>query len=299
MESETQPTLTLLTSPDWSDYRLLDSGRGSKLERFGPYTFIRPEQQAIWQPTLPEREWQAADGSFDAGESGDGGRWNLRPGVEEAWPMRYKNLRFWAQPTPFRHMGVFPEQANHWDWMTRLIAGANRPIRVLNLFGYTGLATLAAAAAGASVTHVDASKKTIGWARENQALSGLEDRPIRWILDDAVKFVRREVRRNAHYDGFVVDPPPFGRGPKGEIWRLEESLPALLEDCRTLLTDRPLFFVLTAYAIRTSALSMYYALRETMRDHGGKLATGEMVLVEQSGNHLLSTAIFARWEPGG
>jgi 23S rRNA (cytosine1962-C5)-methyltransferase len=298
MERHTQPTLTLLTSPDWNDYQLLDSGHGSKLERFGPYTFIRPEQQAIWQPALPARDWQAADGVFDTAESAEGGRWNLRPGVEEAWVMRYKGLKFWAQPTPFRHMGVFPEQANHWDWMTRLIAGANRPVRVLNLFGYTGLATLAAAAAGATVTHVDASKKTVGWARENQTLSGLDDRPIRWILDDAVKFVRREVRREARYDGFIIDPPPFGRGPKGEIWRLEESLPALLDDCRVLLSDRPLFFVLTAYAIRTSALSMYYTLRDTMRDHGGTLTTGEMVLSEQSGNHLLSTAIFARWEPG-
>ena len=290
--------LTLLTSPDWSDYRLLDSGRGSKLERFGSYTFIRPEPQAIWQPALPQREWQAADGSFDTGESAEGGRWNLRPSVEESWVMRYKGIRFWVQPTPFRHMGVFPEQANHWDWMAGLITSARRPVRVLNLFGYTGLATLAAAAAGASVTHVDASKKTIGWARENQALSGLDDRPIRWILDDAVKFVRREVRREARYDGFIVDPPPFGRGPKGEIWRLEESLPALLDDCRTLMSDRPLFFVLTAYAIRTSALSMYYALQDTMRGHGGTLTTGEMVLAEQSAKHLLSTAIFARWEPG-
>lgn len=298
MERRTQPTLTLLTSPGWNEYQLLDSGRGSKLERFGPYTFIRPESQAIWQPTLSEREWNAADGIFDTGDSAEGGRWNLQPSVEEAWVMRYKGLKFWAQPTPFRHMGVFPEHANHWDWMARLIAEAQRPVRVLNLFGYTGLATLAAAAAGAAVTHIDASKKTIGWARENQILSGLDDRPIRWILDDAVKFVRREVRRETHYDGFIIDPPPFGRGPKGEIWRLEEALPALLDDCRTLLSDRPLFFVLTAYAIRTSALSMYYALRDTMQDFGGIITTGEMVLSEQSGNHLLSTSIFARWELG-
>ena len=298
MERQTQPTLTLLTSPDWSDYRLLDSGHGSKLERFGPYSFVRPEPQAIWQPALPEREWKNADGVFNTGGDAEGGRWDLRPAVGQPWVMRYKNLQFWVEPTPFRHMGVFPEQANHWDWMTRLIVGARRPIRVLNLFGYTGLASLAAAAAGATVTHVDASKKTIGWARENQAVSGLDNRPIRWILDDAVKFVRREVRRGAQYEGFIVDPPPFGRGPKGEIWRLEESLPALLEDCRALLGEQPLFFVLTSYAIRTSALSMYYALQDTMRGYGGMLTTGEMVLSEQSASHLLSTAIFARWEPG-
>jgi 23S rRNA (cytosine1962-C5)-methyltransferase len=295
MKRKHQPELILLSSPDWQDYELVDSGAGSKLERFGQYRFVRPEAQAIWQPTLSQREWQAAHGAFVASDGQEGGRWRLRDDLPERWIMQYKDLRFWAQPTPFRHMGLFPEQANHWDWMRHLITEARRPTRVLNLFGYTGIASLAAAAAGASVTHVDASKKTNGWARENQLLSGLEERPIRWILDDALKFVRREVRREARYDGFIVDPPPFGRGPKGEIWRLEESLPALLNECRALFSDRPLFFVLTAYAIRTSALSLFYALDEILGDRRGVIATGEMVIEERSAGHVLSTAIFARW----
>lgn len=288
------PQFELLTSPDWQDYALLDSGDGVKLEQWGPYRFIRPEPQAIWRPALPQKQWDAAHASFHAtGE--ESGRWHFTRSVEDRWEMRYKNLRFWAQPTPFRHLGVFPEQANHWDWSSDLIRQARRPINVLNLFGYTGLASLAAAAAGASVTHVDASKKTIGWARENQAMSNLGDRPIRWILDDTLKFVRREVRRGARYDGIIVDPPPFGRGPKGEIWRIEESLPDLLNTCKQALSDRPLFFVLTAYAIKSSALGLYYVMQDLMRSYGGVLSTGEMVLGERSAGRLLSTAIFARW----
>lgn len=294
----TKPNLVLLDSPHWQDYELIDTGTGLKYERFGPYRFVRPEAQAIWQPTLAEHEWRKADAIFRADGEAEGGRWQFNRPIDERWQMRYKNLRFWTQPTPFRHLGVFPEQANHWDWMHSLITEAQRPIRVLNLFGYTGIASLAAAHAGANVTHVDASKKTIGWARENQALSGLEDRPIRWILDDALKFVRREVRRNAQYDGFIVDPPPFGRGPKGEIWRIEEHLPLLLNECRQIMSDRPLFFVLTAYAIRFSALGLYYVLHENMHDFGGSMTGGETVLAERSGGRLLPTAIFARWSAG-
>lgn len=291
----TKPNFILLDSPGWRDYELIDSGGGLKLERFGPYQFVRPEAQAIWQPALPEREWRKADAVFRADGEAEGGRWQYRRPIDERWQMQYHGLRFWAQPTPFRHLGVFPEQANHWDWMSNLIAEARRPIKVLNLFGYTGLASLAAAQAGANVTHVDASKKTIGWARENQALSGLDDRPIRWILDDALKFVRREVRRGARYDGFIVDPPPFGRGPKGEIWRIEESLPILLSECRQLFSSTPLFFVLTAYAIRFSALGLYYVLHENTLDYSGAIEGGETVLAERVGGRMLSTAIFARW----
>lgn len=290
-----QPHLVLLSSPDWEDYELLDSGNRSKLERFGPYRFVRPEPQALWRPALREKEWQTAAATFQATGEDEGGRWAMHRPIDDRWSMRYKQLRFWSQPTPFRHLGLFPEQANHWDWMAHLIRAAGRPIRALNLFGYTGLATLAAAEAGAAVTHVDASKKAIAWARENQALSKLEDRPVRWLLDDALKFVRREVRRGAEYDGFVIDPPPFGRGPKGEIWRLEESLPLLLSECRVLLSPQPLFTVLTAYAIKASALQLYYALDTMFEGFGGTLETGEMVLEERSAGHLLSTAIFARW----
>lgn len=296
MTHHTHPHFEFLASPAWTDYELIDSGAGSKLERFGPYRFVRPEPQAIWQPALPRKQWDAADAVFRAGDGQDGGRWHVQNPIPERWEMRYRDLRFWAQPTPFRHLGVFPEQANHWDWMTDLIDNSRRPANVLNLFGYTGIASLAAAAVGARVTHVDASKKTIGWARENQALSGLDDRPVRWILDDALKFVKREVRRGAQYDGIIIDPPPFGRGPKGEIWRLEESLPIMLDECRQLLSQRPRFVVVTAYAIKTSALGLYYLLRDMLGDLGGAFATGEMVNVERSAGRLLPTAMFARWE---
>lgn len=292
------PAYTLLSPARWQDYALLDSGEGAKLERFGKYTFARPEPQAIWSRALPASEWDAADGLFQGQgeENEEGGRWQFRRPIEDRWIMRYENIRFWVRATNFRHLGVFPEQASQWEWMDDLIRGAGRPARVLNLFGYTGLATLIAAGAGAQVTHVDASKQTIAWARENQALSKLEDRPVRWILDDALKFVQRETRRGAKYDGLIIDPPKFGRGPKGEVWKLYESLPTLLATCRLLLSERPLFAVLTAYAIRTSALSLLYALDEMCEGHSGSLACGEMVNVEQSAGRLLSTAIFARWE---
>ncbi|HEX6290044.1 MAG TPA: class I SAM-dependent methyltransferase [Herpetosiphonaceae bacterium] len=295
MRQKRQPEFVLLTSPDWTDYELKDSGAGRKLERFGPYSFVRPEPQAIWQPILPRKEWDAAEAVFRTDAEADGGRWYFHETIEPRWTMRYKGISFWVQPTPFRHLGVFPEQANHWDWMYRLITDAGRPVRVLNLFGYTGLATLIAAHAGAHVTHVDASKKGIAWARENQALSRLDSAPVRWILDDALKFVRREARRGAQYDGFIVDPPPFGRGPKGEIWRLEESLPELLDECRKLFTPKPLFVVLTAYAIKISALGLYYALDDMLKGYGGLLVSGEMATVERSGGRYLSTALFARW----
>ncbi|MBV9789462.1 MAG: class I SAM-dependent methyltransferase [Chloroflexi bacterium] len=295
MRHNRQPEFVLLSSPDWTDYELRDSGAGKKLERFGPYHFVRPEPQAIWQPNLPRREWDKAEAAFRTDADADGGRWFFHKPIDERWIMRYKGINFWVQPTPFRHLGVFPEQANHWDWMHTLIQAEQRPVKVLNLFGYTGLASLIAAHAGASVTHVDASKKGIAWARENQSLSKLDAAPIRWILDDALKFVRREVRRGAQYDGIVVDPPPFGRGPKGEIWRLEESLPELLGECRKLLSPSPLFVVLTAYAIKISALGIYYALDDMLQGYGGEMVGGEMVTVEQSGGRYLSTAVFARW----
>lgn len=214
-----------------------------------------------------------------------------------------QSLRFWAMTTYGRHLGVFPEAAAHWDLIAELIYGAMNssggpaaePVAVLNLFGYTGLATLAAAAAGARVTHVDASRKSVNWARENQSLSGLDDRPIRWIVDDALKFVEREGRRGARYDAIILDPPKFGRGPKGEIWEAYKSLPRLIQACRGILSDRPLFVILTAYAVKTSAIHIGQALDEVVKDHGGSLQVGELVTRETSGHRLLSQAVFARW----
>ena len=210
-----------------------------------------------------------------------------------------RELRFWAMTTPGRHLGVFPECAAHWDWMTAQIKQKTKneagQVNVLNLFGYTGLATLAAAAAGARVTHVDASRKSVAWARENQALSGLGERPVRWIVDDALKFVQREARRGAKYDGIVLDPPKFGRGPKGEVWEVYRSLPALLAACRAVLSERPLFVLLTVYAVRASALHLRYALEDILKDRAGRTQCGELVTRETSAGHLLSQAVYARW----
>ncbi len=204
-------------------------------------------------------------------------------------------MRFWVMTTPGRHLGVFPEVAAHWDWMAGHVRGADRPVNVLNLFGYTGLATIAVAAAGAKVTHVDASKKSVAWARENQSLSNLSDKPIRWIVDDALKFVQREARRGVKYDGILLDPPKFGRGPKGEVWEVYKSLPDLLSACREVLSNKPLFLVTTLYAVKASAIHVGQAMEETMRGFDGIMERGELVTREKSAGRLLSQAVFARW----
>ncbi len=296
-------TFLLLEAPAWKDYELLDSGNGQKLERFGPYRFVRPEAQAMWSRALPPGTWEEAHAVFHPTAEESGGHWVFKKVVAERWEMTYPltmkgnrfSLRFWAMTTPGRHLGVFPEVAAHWDWMVNLIQAAQRPIQVLNLFGYTGLASLAAAAAGARVTHVDASKKAVAWARENQRLSGLEGRPIRWIVDDARKFVTREGRRGNRYDGLILDPPKFGRGPKGEVWEVYKSLPDLLEACRSILSDRPLFVIVTVYAVRASAIHLDQVLNEMMQGFAGRTERGELVSRERSAGRLLSHAVFARW----
>ena len=292
---KTLPGLEILTSTDWKDYELLDSGNGQKLERFGPYSFSRPEPQAVWRPALPENTWQMAHARFESSDEESIGHYHLRLEFKPRWPMQYRGLKFWAGITASRHLGVFPEQAPHWDWISRQVEDATRPLKVLNLFGYTGLATLAAAQAGASVTHVDASRRVVAWARENQALSGLEDRPVRWIVDDALKFVQREGRRQSRYDGLILDPPKFGRGPKGEVWEFYRLLPALLAECRAILSQKPVFIILTAYAIQASSLTLYYALKELTADRGGQVSAGELVTIEKSAGRIISNAIFARW----
>lgn len=295
VDEKYKPDLVLLESPDWMDYELLDSGEGTKLERYGPYTFVRPEHRALWRKALSAARWQKADAVFQSTSEESGGYWKFQTRIEGPWEMRYKKLSFLVQANPSRHMGVFPEQAVHWDWIQNQIKASKRPTKVLNLFGYTGLATLAAAQAGAHVTHVDASKKSVSWARENQSLSNLTNQPIRWIVDDVDKFVSREKRRGSRYDGIILDPPKFGRGPSGQVWEFFDSLPVLLQNCRQLLTDQPVFVVMTAYAIRSSALSIYYALRETLNDYQGSFTTGELVLSEKSAGRLISMAIFCRW----
>jgi 23S rRNA (cytosine1962-C5)-methyltransferase len=288
-------TFSLLSSPDWQDYELLDSGNGLRLERVGPYILVRPEAQAIWKPRLPQKKWDQADAVFQPTGEESGGHWNYRKHIDSAWKIRYKYLTFWARTASSRHVGFFPEQAAQWDWIIERIQSAGKQVSVLNLFGYTGLASLAAAHGGAKVTHVDASKKTLSQARENQIISGMEDRPIRWIVDDALKFVKRESRRQIKYDGLILDPPKFGRGPKGEVWEFFESIPVLLNECRALLGNKPLFLIITAYAIRASALSLYYVLDELMSGQAGLVDAGELVLQDKSGERLLSMAIYARW----
>ena len=284
--------LNVLVTEGWDDYALLDSGGGRKLERYGPYKFIRPEAQAMWQPAAPE--WKA-DGEFTGGRDDEGGgRWDLEYHVPERWTLARDAVRFHATNTPFRHLGFFPDMGAQWDWMrVRMVPGA----RVLNMFGYTGVGSLVAAAAGAQVTHVDASKKAVASARENAALSGLEAAPVRWLTDDALKFMRREVRRGTKYDGILLDPPKYGRGPEGEIWQLERDLPELMTLARQLLSDNAAFLVLTVYAIRMSALAIDALMAQTMAGTGGEIESGDMAVREDARGLLLPTAIFSRWSP--
>ena len=296
----TSQPFTLLETSHWKDYALLDSGDGLKLERFGKYVFVRPESQAMWKRSL-DNEWKQAHAVFQPTGEESGGHWDFKKKIAEKWEMKYdlslppRELKFWAMTTPGRHLGVFPEVAAHWDWFSGLIAQAKTEINVLNLFGYTGLATLAAAAAGAKVTHVDASKKSVSWARDNQSLSNLTEKSIRWIVDDALKFVQREARRGVKYDGMILDPPKFGRGPKGEVWEVYKSLPPLLEACRECLSDRPLFIVTTLYAVRASAIHVAQATEDMLYGFEGKIEMGELVTREQSAGRLLSQAVYARW----
>lgn len=288
----------LLIADDWSDYALLDSGNRRKLERAGPYRIIRPEPQALWPPGLSENDWRA-DAVFEAGEGEERGTWQHGPALPDSWVLHYGNLAFVARCTPFRHLGFFPEHAVHWRRIAAALsarrAETDQPPAVLNLFGYSGLASLIAARAGARVTHVDASKKAIGYAVENQRQAGLEDRPIRWLVDDAVRFAEREVRRGRHYEGIILDPPKYGRGPKGEVWRFHEDLPRLLAACRQLLGTDPLFVILTAYAVQLSFLALHHALSHHLDGLDGAVESGEMVLPEESIGRLLPTAIFAAW----
>lgn len=290
------PAPVLLLADGWEDYQLLDSGAGRKLERYGPHTVVRPEPQAIWRPLLDDSAWEAAAATFE-GTDEAASRWSFAHTLSQAWPMRYGEIAFEARFTPFRHLGVFPEQAVHWDWMAPMISGAGRPVKVLNLFAYTGVASLIAARAGAEVTHLDASKKAITWANRNQSLSGLDDAPIRWICDDALKFLNREVRRGNRYDGIIVDPPKYGRGNKGEVWRLFEDIPELLSLCRALLSDDPLFLVATVYAIRMSSRSLHNGVAEALSDLPGPVESGEMAVSDPAGRAICS-AIFARWRSG-
>ncbi|WP_157215989.1 class I SAM-dependent methyltransferase [Flavisphingomonas formosensis] len=281
---------TLITEP-WPDYALVDSGHGRKLERYGRYRFVRPEPQAMWAPASPD--WRA-DGEFvGASDEEGGGRWTLNRNVPlDGWTLGWQDVRFRAQNTPFRHLAFFPDMAAQWAWMReRTGEGAE----ILNLFGYTGVGSLALAARGARITHVDASRKSVEAGKGNARLSDMTDRPIRWLVDDATKFTAREVRRGRRYDGIMLDPPKFGRGPDGEVWRLEEGLPGLIADCSRLLDENSRFLVLTVYAVRMSALAIAELVTQATAPLGGRVEAGEMAVREEARGLLLPTAIFARW----
>jgi 23S rRNA (cytosine1962-C5)-methyltransferase len=287
----------IMAGKAWDDYGLIDSGDGRKLERYGPHRFIRPDTQAIWRPRL--ERW-ASDGEFVPGSDEDGGgRWQFANQVtQDGWPLAWGPVRFTAQCTPFRHLGFFPDMAPVWEWMGEQLSGRS-DATTLNLFGYTGVGTLALSEYG-SVTHVDASKKSVAQARTNAALSGMEDRPLRWIVDDAAKFTAREVRRGRRYDGVILDPPKFGRGPEGEVWRLEEHLASLVEDCRKLLDSDSRFLFLTVYAVRMSSLALGGLLDQAFADMPGTIEHGDLAVREEGeGGRLLPTAIFARWSNPG
>lgn len=284
--------MQILINSGWKDYELLDSGDGMRFERFGPYKTIRPDPQAIWQPSLPKIDWQEADVRFQR-ITQDKGKWLFKRHLPEKWLMQWNNLSFWTRLTSFKHTGVFPEQSLQWEFIQDSIKKASRPVSVLNLFGYTGIASVAAAAAGAKVTHVDASKPSITFARDNQIASKLQDRPIRWILDDAGKFVEREIKRGNKYDALIMDPPVYGHGPTGQIWKFSEDFPRLLGNCAQILSDQPLFVIVNAYAISSSALMLGNVLGDFLPK--GNIEVGELALQETISKRLLSTGIYARW----
>lgn len=284
--------ITTIVAEPWSDWGLIDCGNGQKLERYGNVTVVRPEPQAMWVPARDE--WDPETTFVPGSDEEGGGRWVQHRTVPHQWELGRSGVRFHASLTPFRHLGFFPDMAPQWDWMRERAANAE----VLNLFGYTGVGSLLLSEAGARLVHVDASKKSVEQAKENARLSGLGQRSIRWMVDDASKFTAREVRRGRRYDGILLDPPKFGRGPEGEVWRLQESLAPLLADCRKLLDENSRFLVLTVYAVRISALAIGELVKQTFGDLGGSVEMGEMAIREEARGLLLPTAIFARWSRG-
>lgn len=279
------------------DYELLDSGEGEKLERFGKVVLSRPDPQALWRKHLPATDWKKADAAFS--REAREGSWNIKKDTPEKWTIEFGSLKFLIKPTAFKHTGLFPEQALNWDWtrdvISKSVAEGHVP-EVLNLFGYTGGATLACAQAGAKVVHVDSSKSAVAWARENAELSGLSEKPIRWILDDTRVFVEREIKRGRKYDAIIMDPPAFGHGPSKELWKIEDHFLPLVEDCLKLLSDKPLFFIVNGYSAGYSPVAYENNLKTLVEKYGGKMEIGELVIEEAAGKRLLPCGIFARWQ---
>ena len=278
----------------WKDYEVIDTSSGEKLERWGNYILVRPDPQVIWDTPKNSRGWKKMNGHYHRSKKG-GGEWEFFD-LPEQWSIHYRSLTFQLKPFSFKHTGLFPEQATNWDWFSEKIKNAGRPIKVLNLFAYTGGATLSAAKAGASVTHVDASKGMVGWAKENAATSGLSEAPIRWLVDDCVKFVEREIRRGNKYDGIIMDPPSYGRGPKGEIWKIEESIYPFVQLCEQLLSDDALFMLINSYTTGLQPAVLTYMLSTAIASkHGGKVISDEIGLPVRSNSLVLPCGASGRW----
>lgn len=275
------------------DYELLDSGNGEKLERYGSVILSRPDPQALWSKNLTDVKWNSADLVFK--RDGKDGKWVSKNKLESKWQIEMGDLKFWIKPTAFKHVGLFPEQLPNWNWVQEKIKLADKEISVLNLFGYTGGATLACAQAGAKVCHIDASKSSITWAKDNAELSGLREKPIRYILDDALSFVKKEIKRGNKYDAIIMDPPAFGRGPDGELWKIEDGFIDLLDKCSHLLSDNPIFFIINGYSSGYSAIAYKNNLIKIFEKRGGKIEFGELAIEESGSGRLLPSGIFARW----
>ncbi len=284
------------TADNWKEYRILDTSCGEKLENWGGHTLVRPDPQIIWKSPKRSDMWNKADGVYHRSNKG-GGQWEFRKKLPQSWQINYGELKFNIRPTGFKHTGLFPEQAVNWDFMADKIKSAGRPISVLNLFAYTGGATLACANAGASVAHVDASKGMVQWARENAQASGLSDKPIRWLVDDCEKFVRREIRRERFYDAIVMDPPSYGRGPGGEVWKLEDCIYDLVQTCAGVLSDKPLFFLLNSYTTGLSPSVMAYILKDVLcAKFGGSVTADEIGLPVEATGSILPCGSTAIWQ---
>ena len=278
----------------WKDYEVIDTSTGEKLERWGDYILVRPDPQVIWNTPKNNAGWRKKNGHYHRSVKG-GGEWEFWK-LPEEWSIHYKELTFHLKPFSFKHTGLFPEQAVNWDWFSELIRNAGRPIKVLNLFAYTGGATLSAAKAGANVTHVDASKGMVAWAKENAAASGLKDAPIRWLVDDCVKFVEREIRRGNQYDAIIMDPPSYGRGPKGEIWKIEESIYPFIELTTQILTDKPLFYLVNSYTTGLQPAVLTYMIQTALVPRfGGVVESSEIGLPVSSNGLVLPCGASGRW----
>lgn len=279
---------------NWQDYEILDMANGEKLEKWKNITLIRPDPQIIWKNKSFPQKWNKADAKYTRSKTG-GGSWEYTKKLPESWQVKYKNLTFNIKPMGFKHTGLFPEQAVNWDWMIEKIQNEKREIKVLNLFAYTGGATVACLAAGASVCHVDSSKGMVAWAKENVASSGLEDKPVRYIVDDVIKFVNREIRRNNKYDAIIMDPPSYGRGTNGEVWQFEEKIYDLVQLCTNVLSDNPLFFLINSYTTGISGKVLENILKLNIKNKG-KFSSGEIGLPMKESNLILPCGIYGRWE---